>query len=231
MMRKYILAFISLLLISNFALSQIGPVEIGVVGGPTLFSIRGYMEQERNSNPAISYAIGLNFESRLTDRIALKTNLLFEDNRFLYFSSSFPTDDNIASSLVYNAIALPISGIYYLGKHQRLRIGLGICISWMLNGKSTYYAINSEDEFTLDAMQNYTNFNYGISGSIGYTVPISTRINFMVDIVNTVGLKDIFTVQASDISHTPNIDHTLKTNSLRMFFGVSYRFSDAFAVF
>lgn len=196
---------------------------IGVVAGPSIFSVSGVSDFVQEYKPTISYSTGLSIESKLNERFGIASELLFESNNYQHIISSNLENDQIIDNWDYQAIVIPIHGLIYFGPGKKMFLGLGFYSRFLL--EAMYSSVGPNNEyFELEDTANYKKINFGFSGSIGYIISITEKVSLIVNIENNLGVSDIYTnkYNISNSEHTPGINYNLKTNNFKLLFKLAY---------
>jgi hypothetical protein len=221
-MKRSIIAIIAIQIGALGIFGQGNSTNIGIVAGPSIFSLRGNYEMESENSTMLSYSLGLSIEKYVSERISLRSDLLFESHN-AQNSTSDASSPQTNGSLEFESLTIPIHSHFYFGNKNRASIGLGIFSSFLLAANERSLEPDNP-VLEVSTTNHYTIVNFGFSGSIGYKVPISNKIDLKINLEDNFGIRDTYIGRTEfiDPNHTPDIDFNLKTNNIKLMFILTY---------
>lgn len=119
-MRKQYLIIIAILIPVNL-MCQNTSLELGLIGGPEYFSVRGFDIADENYKGAVGYSTGILMTFR--NSFTLNTGLLYEDNRFLIKNENNPQHKFLGQGNI-KLLKIPLNIDINLNEYIYLRIGV-----------------------------------------------------------------------------------------------------------
>lgn len=222
-MKKYAILVMIMQISYSFLYSQDLHSKIGLVAGPSIFSIRGNFDHDNDNFGTLSYTTGMCYERYLSDKFSIQFNLLFASDYFNHINTLDASGSPIKRRLEYKSIFIPISSQIYIGRNKYTSFGLGVFSSVLISAKDKS-KIPENANLDLWITDNYRTANLGLSMQIGHKFPVSKRMVINFSIENNFGLRDIYSSNNDIINSdtTPGIDFILKTNNLKILCGLSY---------
>jgi hypothetical protein len=200
---------------------QVNKFEIGVVGGPSIISLRGWNLVDSTFRKFdIAYSVGILFQYNFTKNISLLSNIAYERKggkigitAYIY---NLPPglDKDQCDRLDY--LTFPILVRVILRKKINYFINTGPYFGYLI--KHTY-TIEWENNPTIieDITERNKRFDIGISLGLGLSVPIRKKISVSLEVRNNLGLYNISSLPVVN-------DGTIKTNSTNFLFSCNYKF-------
>ena len=142
-MKRVLILFIILIFNSVFSQEK---VRLGVHSGVNYYSLRG-TEVVDDVDSNFGYAIGLNFEYKISEKLSLSTDLIFEKKQVDYFyefdHSHINPDGSDEEYVHYDAVTkntfnflkLPITLKYKIGNKNPYFVKSGVYLAKMLSQK------------------------------------------------------------------------------------------------
>lgn len=224
-MKRFFLLF--LILITNTIYSQ-EKIRFGINSGVNYYSLRG-TEILDNVDSNFGYAIGLNFEYKISEKLSLSTDLIFEKKRvnysydFVYTPMSqdgIPGEDekyNGVTKNSFNFITLPITLKYKIGNKNPYFVKSGVYLAKMLSQKektevspSWIYYGSPNDNFPMAS--RIDNQDYGLTFAIGKEFKIKDKNYFIVELRDNLGFHN----SVSRIGADGYSNQEIKTNTLAL---------------
>ena len=225
-MKRVLILFIILIFNSVFSQEK---VRLGVHSGVNYYSLRG-TEVVDDVDSNFGYAIGLNFEYKISDKLFLSTDLIFEKKQVDYFyefdyshmnpdgSNQEEVHYNAVTKNTFNFLKLPITLKYKIGNKNPYFVKSGVYLAKMLSQKEktevspawTYYYDVPNDNFPM--VSSMDNQDYGLTFSIGKEFEIKDKNYLIVELRNNLGFHN----SVSRLSADGYSNQEIKTNTLTL---------------
>ena len=225
-MKRVLILFIILIFNSVFSQEK---VRLGVHSGVNYYSLRG-TEVVDDVDSNFGYAIGLNFEYKISEKLSLSTDLIFEKKQvnysydFVYIPMSqdgIPGEDekyNGITKNLFNFITLPITLKYKIGNKNPYFVKSGVYLAKMLSQKEktevspawTYYYSFPNDNFPMAS--KIDNQDYGLTFAIGKEFKIKDKNYLIVELRDNLGFHN----SVSRIETDGFSNQEIKTNTLTL---------------
>lgn len=207
--RLFLLAIFSVIF-PCFVMGQDNGFKAGVVGGPSLYWLRGEGIEPEYHN-GLCYSAGLTLEKTYNNAISIESGLYYLNRK--YYANSPKTLFSYANinNLEYYLLSIPLKIKYYFGKTKKIYFSTGIVISSLLSAKSIIYEYSGGQPFVSDDTEHYKRIQMKIPANFGFIVPLNGRTSIFFEIYDYLGLSNI------KISPHPN----QKTNSVSLSLGLA----------
>jgi hypothetical protein len=220
MLKAHLIVSVLFLLAFGRISGQTNKIDLGIVGGPYLISLRGNDIIEKYQEPTIGFSAGVTFQYNFKKLISLRTDIAFERKGSVWEGET--TDENgnslgeITTHSNFDYLTLPLLIRLSLGKKIIYFINTGPYFGFLIKQTS----VTRGDEIrtlTNDNTSDFNRFDIGISVGLGLSIPISKQFLVSFEIRDDLGLYNV--------SKSPVINNgTIKTNSAGMILGFAYRF-------
>lgn len=220
---------------TNFAQAQRSKIELGIEGGPnisTFFESRTYKKNDHTHSalqPKYGSSLGLSFQVNFRKNVSLRTGIAFEQNNYSYttnYSDAGTTQGGSGSgSAHYEYLKLPVLARFTYGEKVHFFFNTGIFFSLLTKqteySEGTNYHMVGETIYsssyknTFSDISNYKKFDFGVVGGLGIGVPVQKRWYFSLEARDNFGISNILLKNS--------YDRTLRTNSINLLLGISYK--------
>ena len=224
-MKRVLLLLIILVFNSVFSQEK---VRLGIHSGVNHYSLRG-SEVLDDVDSNFGYAIGLNFEYKISKKLSLSTDLIFEKKQvnysydFVYTPMSqdgIPGEDEKYNGITknsFNFITLPITLKYKIGNKNPYFVKSGVYVAKMISQKEktevspswTYYGSPNDNFPMVSGMDNQ---DYGLTFSIGKEFKIKDKNYLIVELRDNLGFHN----SVSRLSADGYSNQKIKTNTLTL---------------
>ena len=200
--------------------------QIEVSVGPSLSSLRGNPgvdnDSQNSRKPKVGYSFGVGLIHSLSKKIDVTGQLLYErkggksETITTYFDEETQTFINgrADSDYSYDYYTLPLVFRYAFDKKNRIKCGLGPYISYLHKQTLTvnnYFHNRSNSSFS-DQTELNSKFDFGFSGEILYSIPLSSHIALNLQLNHKTGLKNVRPMISNPYS--------MKTNNTSFLIGI-----------
>jgi hypothetical protein len=216
----FLFACIFLSIISNVAVGQqVRKHEIGFGGGAGISFVRGFEESSGYRIPALSYAFGITYQYRFSERVSFCAELDYEHKGSAYkiplTGENSDPDDAIVAHTNYNYLILPILARFSFGNQHNLFCNAGPYVGYLMKVHAIVEDEDSNNYFEeFDVTDQSYTYDFGISVGLGAKIPVNRKIAFKFEVRNNLGLVNISkTIDASM--------GVVKTNATNLLLGVT----------
>ncbi|MCF8225956.1 MAG: PorT family protein [Bacteroidales bacterium] len=192
-MKRFSIFIFWIILVVSYSFGQDTKCQIGVVGGPSFYWIRGE-GIEPESHSGIGYSLGLTLEYRFNNNFAFESGIYYFNRKFYYETPPTVLNYSNLSNTEYRFINFPLKTKYYIGKQKNIFIGTGLALSRVMYAITTIYDPLLDDQpFFLNDIEFYDKFQAKFIGNIGYKFALSEKADIYIEIVDYLGLLNITT--------------------------------------
>jgi hypothetical protein len=228
---------IGLLFGANFSQAQTAKIELGIEGGP---NVSPFLENKAYKNndhmhsaiqPRYASSLGFSFQWNSQKSFSLRTGIAFEQNNYSYstnYSDIGTTQGGQGKgSAHFEYVKLPVLARFTYGQKVRFFFNVGAFFSILTNQRErtegTNYMIlggnligsTYKNEFSNLSM--YKKIDFGVVGGLGIGIPVKKRWYFSLEARDNFGINNILLKNS--------YSRSLRTNSLNLLVGVSYKLS------
>ena len=198
-MKKIILFTLTLLLLSDYCLSQNqsqSKYNFGIEGGPNWSVMYGDKIITDNYTPGISFTGGIFFQVNFTDIISVRTSLSFDRKNFKGSRDVMFTENNgdeIGLGSFYSNfdyLVLPVLFRVNIGKSFNIFANAGPYIGYLIQAKS-FGKINATGDTFNRKYDNAQSLDLGVSAGIGCSIPLGNHFNISVEFRDNIGLLPV----------------------------------------
>lgn len=220
-------SFVSLFILITFSLtslfSQNNKFHVGIGGGPSISSIRGF-DQIVPLSPIIGFSLGASFQYDFSKHFSIVTGVGFEQKGFQTKEKVTLIDINgnsISEHILrvnYNYLDVPLLAKYTLGS-QKFKgfMNLGGYMGILINRRNILVGYDPQTDEQKENSEEVQPFDFGLSAGIGMSYSLSETFVFTLEVRNNLGLYNV--------SKTPIInDGTNNLNSTNLLIGLNYGF-------
>jgi len=206
-MKKYLALSIFSVLVYTICMGQKNSMEFGIQGGVNFNSAYGNAVGNEYKSTLTGFNTGVHIKYKLSEQVAVKALLQFEQNGWAYRSLTFETNqgNNVLGKgdalhrLYY--LNLPVLAAYSFGNTTKFNIAAGLFTGAMLTNQVVVrikepYAPNNTPT-TKSKSDAFKSFNFGLCFGAGVQVPLSAKMNFITDLRYNHGLANISKGQSS----------------------------------
>nr|WP_294862668.1 outer membrane beta-barrel protein [uncultured Fluviicola sp.] len=202
----------------NKSFSHSNRIVIGLEGGP---SMSPFMENKtfKNNDDVHSGFIlktgksyGFSFQWNSSKRLSLRTGITYE-NKVVAFTTTTPSGHGTGSSH-FDYLTIPVLARFSYGEKVHFFFNTGVFFSFLT--KQTESTEGTYKNPFDDIYSNYNSLDFGVVGGVGIGVPVQKRWYLSLELRDNFGISNIL---------YPNhyYGRTLRTNSLNLLVGVSYK--------
>jgi hypothetical protein len=230
--RNQILKSLVISLALNSIHAQTSNFEIGVSGGPNSSPFTEKKPDQTHSDVQPKYAayLEVSFQWNTTDHLSLRSGIAYQQNKYSfetnYLDAGTCQSSNGTGKDHFEYVTLPILARLTFGQKLQFFFNTGGSISFLTKqsesykGTQTVVTGGNSQTTTFESegsnLSDYKKFNFGLSGGIGFGVPIEKRWNLSLELRSYFGL--------SNILHENYYKRIARSNSLNLLLGVSYKF-------
>jgi hypothetical protein len=196
--------------------AQQNKIDIGLEGGPSITFLRGNEILSTYHTLKIDFSCGLFFQYNFPKIFSLRTNIAFERKGS---SMSFLTTDlngnptAIKGRTNLNYLTIPVLFRLTFGKKITYYFNVGTFIGYLI---SQSYIYNNIGYLSSDNASQYKSFDFGISGGLGFAIPVRNKFSISCELRNNLGLLNIAKGEVYN-------NGSIKTNSTNLLIGLSYK--------
>lgn len=177
--------------------------ELEAFGGPTLSFLRGNLEVDNNTQNKrkikIGYSLGVGLTNKLGKSFEIMLGLVFEKKGGKSHSTTTYFDEldqtfkqgTIEFNYDYKYFTIPIQVYYLFGKQDQFSCGLGPYISHLNKQTLKRTPLFKGSVGLTDETDRNTKFDFGITASLTFKIPINSRLSIRCQVLNTLGLLNI----------------------------------------
>lgn len=223
-MKNQLVTLFALLSLLTSTLGQTNKLDIGVVGGPSLISLRGNDVFINNKHKTLSFgkSVGISFQYNFSKRFSILTNVAFEKKgNAAKIDITNNYGDIIGEGKLYenfNYITAPLLARYYFGKKIHFFANAGPYVGYLLKETEVFQNNTDIPDYTKDQTSSFYRLDLGITSGVGVSQQINNFI-LSFEIKNNLGIYNISNPPYTQIYDLGN----LFTNSTNALFGVAYR--------
>jgi hypothetical protein len=195
---------------------QQNKIDLGVEGGPSITFQRGNEILSTYNKLNIGFSCGLFFQYNFPKIFSLRANIAFERKGS---SMSFSTIDTNGISTVikghsnFNYLTIPVLFHTTFGNKVKYFINVGTYIGYLISQSYIY----KNNLFPPDnSTSQYKPFDFGISGGLGFIIPVKDKFAISCELRNNLGLLNIAKGEIYN-------DGSIKTNSTNLLIGITYK--------
>lgn len=208
---KALLSTLTLSIFSIIVFAQEAKILIGVDAGPSITNIRNESNDDLKST--VGFAAGASFEYFLSQKIGIKSGLLFEQkgakDEIFFTDINGNPDGTQEINIEYNYLILPLLFAYHTpGKtsfYANAGPYFGFLLSNMVYYEETDQAPGKKEDFTSET----NTVDLGLSIGVGVNIELSETLMLSFDLKENLGL-------AKTIGDS-------KTNSIGLLAGLKYK--------
>jgi len=185
---------------------------IGIEGGTNLT----FLHKNTISSPSnqrLGFTGGLAVQYNLSERIGIKSGINFERRITtglieLRDQNGMP-EGTIRRNTYFDYMVIPVMGrMTWENKGKFYYVNAGPHVGYLFRQID-----NFPDYITSNNTNLYRNFDIGISAGIGAMFPINQNVYLTTEVRSNLGLRDMI----------PDPDQSIKTNSVNLMAGITYR--------
>jgi len=182
-MKKIVIATLVTFLTFTLCITSKAQTKVWSVGPEVGFSFSKY-GKDASTNDYKSGAIGGVFLTySILNTFAVTTKLLYSQK-----GASFESSD---TKQTLNYIEVPVIGRFFLNKEGNFRPNIFVGPSFGFLAGATN-KVGSNDRVDIDGYKDiFNNFDFGVTGGLGFNFLISDETYFIIDARYTQGLSDI----------------------------------------
>lgn len=191
--------------------------EIGIIGGLSSVALRGGSGINEGKQFQHGYGFGFNFKFDFfkSQKMRIDSRLLLDRKggaQKVLVSYTDPIDQVdkkgfLEASITLDYVTLPISLEYSFTRTGNMYVLFGLYGSYLNRGQLEINRPYSNQR-SVSQINNYDNFDFGISSGFGYKIPLSEKYRIHIELINYLGIHDISN-QSASTSTTP----VVRTNS------------------
>lgn len=195
---------------------QQNKIDIGFEGGPGITFLRGNEILSTYNKLKIDFSCGIFFQYNFPKTFSIRTNITFERKGSSWSFSTTDLNGNLTvikghSNLDY--LTVPVLFRLTFGKKITYYFNAGIFMGYLISQKYIYHNIGF---LPSDHTSEYRSFDMGISGGIGFAIPVRNKFAISCELRNNLGLLNI----AKGAVYN---DGSIKTNSTNLLIGITYK--------
>lgn len=176
---------------------------VEIFGGPSLSFLRGNLEVDNNNQNErkikIGYSLGVGLSNKLGKSFEIMLGLVFEKkggqshSTTTYFDEQDQTfkQGTIEFNYDYKYLTIPIQVYYLFGKQDQFSCGIDPYISHLNKQTLKRTPLFNGSVGLTDETHRNTKFDFGITASLTFKIPINSKISIRCQILNTLGLLNI----------------------------------------
>lgn len=186
-------------------------IEIGLIGGPEYFSVRGFENVSEQYKGSIGYSSGIAIS--IKNSFAFNLGLLYEDNHFLIENENNPQHKYLGQGN-FNLFRIPVNIDFGLNKNKQLFMRIGIFTSIISHASIQIYEYGGNPEIVTDQTDDVQFADFGLTGGLGFQHSISEKARLYIILENNLGILNI---NKNEFDSSP-----FKLNGINLSFGISY---------
>ncbi len=213
------LSFLITLLSYGFVNAQTKRIEIGILGGASIATLRGNDTVEQNFNSRIGYSVGATIQYNFNKVFSINSGLSLERKGGRYESGiiSKVGDTEGELKIVSNSdyLIVPLTVKANFGNKLNYFFNAGPYIGFLI--KSSYhYKVGNETYRKEDDSEYYKNNDFGLATSVGISYPLNQKISMLAEARNNLGLYNTSKLKVAN-------DGSIKNNSFLLNLGLKYK--------
>lgn len=208
--------------------------EIGIEGGP---NVSPFMENKpygqndltySSIQPGFSGSAGFSFQWNSPKHFSLRTGIIFQQNNYSfntnYSDVGIGIGGNGKGKHHFDYLTLPILARFTYGQKIRFFFNTGLFAGLLTKQTEfsegiMYYPYGggfaSSYKNKVSNISDYKNFDLGVIAGIGLSIPIQKRLYLSLELRDNFGITNIL--------YSNYYKRTLRTNSLNLLMGISYK--------
>lgn len=214
---KIIFLFI---LITTSIRAQVNKFDLGFEGGPNVSKIKGNKTSSLKYEPIIYGSFALTFQYNLPKLFSIRAAIGYE--RKGHQMQMQVTDENgtfIENTIFqsqFNYITLPILARFSFGKNIKFFLNIGAYGGFLFKEVDRIGETEHFKAIDQTNTKNFKQFDYGLAGGFGLSVPMKSRWNVSLELRNNFGLENISSVPLFN-------NGQVITNTTNILLGFSYK--------
>lgn len=202
----------------NSACAQQGTMEVGIEGGPSANTFRGYqLLYAYQTN--VGYAAGITFQYNFTDHLSLRSGVSWDrKGSGSDITLVDPFGSTIKESKLYwdlDYLTIPLLVRYAFGAKTQFILNGGPYLGYLVQERDRIDRSSGFEGLEIDNTDQYGSIDLGVGGGIGVLIPVHERIRLSAEVRNNLGLVNISAAQLYN-------DGTIKTNSMVLLVGCMF---------
>ncbi|AEA44587.1 porin family protein [Fluviicola taffensis] len=208
------------ILVTTSLRAQVNKFDLGFEGGPNVCKIKGNKVPFLKYESIIYGSFALTFQYNLPKLFSVRAAIGYE--RKGHQMEIQVTDENgtfIDNSIFqsqFNYITLPILARFSFGKNIKFFLNAGAYGGFLFKEVDRIAETEHFKAINQTNTKNFKQFDYGLTGGFGLSVPIKTRWNVSLELRNNFGLVNISSLPLSN-------NGQVITNTTNILMGVSYK--------
>lgn len=194
-------------------------VDVGVEGSPSVIFLHGNEMLKQYNNPTLGFSGGLFFQYNFPKICSFRTSIDFEQKgsiarQTIHLSSG---DVKWTTKNKFDYLTMPFLIKASLGNKVKYFAEAGPFVGYLLKEKEVNTYSSTFQDFTEDDTRFFDHFDTGITAGLGLSISVKGNYSFSCELRNSLGLYNISAMKVVN-------GGTIKTNSINLLFGFSYRF-------
>ena len=213
-------AFIMLLLIFPvFTFSQTNKFIFGIEGGLNLSSLRGKQDYFLDKSPKIGFLTGVTAQYPFNKKIAFKSGIYLENKGSKGVAVRMSDLNGVVLGQAkgfnnFNYLHIPFLFKTTFGNKARFFANAGPNIGFLIKQTTRVEQTGNFNGYKENLTEFYKKIELGISGGLGFSIPLNEKSIFSIEIRDNLGLTNV-----NKENGFPE-----KTNSINFLFGISRMF-------
>ncbi len=218
---KFVLCIISILSTGHIY-SQ--GLEIELLAGPALTSLRGNPVVKNNYDPAFNFSTGVRINYFLNEKTLLTGGIFYEKKGGRGESYIVLRDQNnqitaegtVTYKSSFDYITLPIQWGKRLGTKVKYQFGIGLYAGILLKQEYRGEGPNGQADPDIDNTDLFKRVDVGLSANTSVFIPVNNSFSIKIGVNDHFGLVNVSDVPVKN-------DGAIKHNSLALLIGLNFK--------